>query len=88
MAGLVAANLSPAVADELGLPAEASGVVALKIGKGPAQRFFKRGDIILEVNGTPVDSVETLNRILAGDEGFWRIAINRGGRVIKLAVGG
>ena len=84
----MAANLSPAVADELGLPAEVSGVAAVKIGNGPAQRFFKRGDIILEVNGTTIDSVETLNRILAGDEGYWRIAINRGGRVIKLAVGG
>jgi serine protease Do len=88
LAGLVAANISPAVADEAGLPSTAKGVVALKIGAGPARRYFRPGDIILEVNGVEIDSVATLNAVLAEDGGFWRIAVNRGGRVLKLAVGG
>ena len=88
LAGVVAANLSPAVADELGLPAELKGVAMVMIGKGPGQRFFKRGDVILEVNGNPIDSVDTLASVLAANEGFWRIAINRGGHILKLAVGG
>jgi Do/DeqQ family serine protease len=88
LAGLVAANLSPAVAEELGLSADLRGVVALRIEAGPAQRFFKPGDIILEVNGNAIDSVDTLTAVLEGNQGFWRIAINRGGRIITLAVGG
>jgi S1-C subfamily serine protease len=88
LSGLVAANISPAVADEAGLPSTAKGVVALKVGAGPARRYFRPGDIILEVNGVEIDSVATLNAVLAQDGGFWRIAVNRGGRVLKLAVGG
>ena len=88
LAGLVAANLSPAVAEELGLPTDLRGVVAAKISDGPAQRFFKRGDVILEVNGNAIDSVETLQAVLAKHEGVWRIGINRGGRILKLAIGG
>ena len=88
LAGLVAANLSPAVAEELGLPTDLRGVVAAKISDGSAQRFFKRGDVILEVNGNAIDSVETLQAVLAKHEGVWRIGINRGGRILKLAIGG
>lgn len=88
LAGATAANLSPAVADELGLPAGTQGVVIAKIAKGPAQRFFKRGDIVLEINGAKIDSVDALAAALEEDRKLWRIAVNRGGRVVKLAIGG
>ncbi|MCB1380481.1 MAG: DegQ family serine endoprotease [Alphaproteobacteria bacterium] len=88
LAGMVAANLSPAVSEELGLPADLTGVVALRIEDGPALRFFRKGDIVLEVNGITIDSVETLAKVLAEGEGFWRIAVNRGGRILKLSVSG
>jgi serine protease Do len=88
LAGTTVANLSPAVADELGIPSSLKGVVALKIEKGPAMRFFKKGDIIIEVNGNTIDSVETLVSVLEANDGFWRITLSRGGRVLKLAVGG
>ncbi len=88
LAGIVAANLSPAVADELGMPTTLKGVVVTRLEKGPAQRFFKRGDIVMEVNGNLIDSVETLSQVLTEEGGFWRISINRGGRVLQLAVGG
>jgi Do/DeqQ family serine protease len=88
LAGVIAANLSPAVADEVGLSSSLNGVVAVKIGKGPALRFFKKGDIIVEVNGNAIDNVDTLVKVLSENEGFWKIAINRGGRMLQLAVGG
>lgn len=88
LAGATAANLSPAVADELGLPADITGVVISKVEKAPAQRFFKRGDIVLEVNGVTVGSVDALRDALADERSIWRIAINRGGRVVKIAIGG
>jgi hypothetical protein len=44
-------NISPAVADELGLPASAEGVVVSKAGRSLGRRFgFRRGDIIVELN--------------------------------------
>lgn len=88
LSGATAANLSPAVADELGLPADITGVVISKVEKGPAQRFFKRGDIVLEVNGVEVGSVAALQEAIAEERAVWRIAINRGGRVVKIAIGG
>ena len=88
LAGATATNLSPLVADELDLPADTSGVVISKLEKGPAMRFLKRGDIVLEVNGAKIDSVDALRAALAEGPDVWRIAINRGGRVLKLTIGG
>ena len=88
LAGAVAANLSPAVADEMGLPASTQGVVITKLEGGPARRFFKKGDIVLEINGKVIDSVESLRTVLESDARMWRIAIDRGGRIVKIAVGG
>jgi Do/DeqQ family serine protease len=86
--GLVAANLSPAVAEELNLPGTASGVAAIDIKGGPALRIFRKGDILLELNGVTIDSVETLEKTLAASEGFWQFAVNRKGRVLRMQLGG
>lgn len=88
LTGAVVANLSPAVADELGLPASTRGVVVTKLEGGPAQRFFKRGDIVLEVNGKAVATVDDLSAAVAEPSRVWRIALDRGGRILKLALGG
>ncbi|MEI7600087.1 MAG: DegQ family serine endoprotease [Aestuariivirga sp.] len=88
LSGATLTNLSPAVAEELSLPAELQGVVISKIEKGPAMRFFKRGDVVLDLNGSKIDNVDTLKAALADERNMWRIAINRGGRVLKLAIGG
>jgi Do/DeqQ family serine protease len=86
--GLVVANLSPAVADELGLPPNSIGVVASEIKGGPARRIFRKGDVILELNGVAIDSVETLSSAIEASEGSWKFSLNRGGRVLRLQLGG
>jgi Do/DeqQ family serine protease len=88
LTGAVVANLSPAVADELGLPSDAAGVAVSKVEGGPAARFMKKGDVILEINGREIDSVETLGAVLGEEADAWRIALKRGSRVLKLAIGG
>jgi S1-C subfamily serine protease len=88
LAGMVAANLSPAVADELGLKPTAKGVAVAAIKGGPAQRFLRKGDVILEVNGTAIGDVAKLQEALGNGRGYWRIALDRGGRILKLSVGG
>ncbi|HMT13500.1 MAG TPA: DegQ family serine endoprotease [Aestuariivirga sp.] len=85
MTGLVVANLSPAVADELGLDSGATGVAVTDI-TGPAQRFFRKGDIVEQVNGVEIDSVATLQATLDQADGRWSIAINRGGRTLSLRI--
>ncbi len=87
MAGLVVANLSPAVADELGLPADSTGVVAVDVKDGPAQQFFRKGDIILDVNGQKIDTTETLRSALQQSSRRWMISFMRGGRKAYLRLG-
>jgi serine protease Do len=85
--GLVVANLSPAVAEELGLPAVTSGVAVTEVKGGPARRFFRKGDVIVEVNGTAIDSVATLGQVAESANGSWDFSVNRGGRVLRLRLG-
>jgi Do/DeqQ family serine protease len=87
MAGLVVANLSPAVAEEVGLSADAVGVVALEVNAGPAQQFFRKGDVITDLNGQKIDTVETLRNVLAQAAGRWSIGLVRGGRKAFLRLG-
>jgi Do/DeqQ family serine protease len=84
--GMVVANLSPAVAEELGVPSSLSGVIALEIKNGPAKRFFRKGDILLEVNGVSIASVDDLQKAVAGDENYWEFEVNRGGRKLKMTL--
>ena len=84
-AGLVVVNLSPAVTEELGLEAGLSGVVVERLEDGPARRVgFRSGDIIADLNGEKIDSVDKLSSLLAEGADSWLIAVNRKGRVIRL----
>ncbi len=88
LAGAVAANLSPAVAEELGLTASLAGVVVLKIEDGPALRFLRKGDIVVEVNDAKIATVADLTAALEGSAGFWNVLIIRDGRSLRLTVNG
>ena len=79
-AGVVVANLSPAVADELGMAASATGVVIIDVKDSSGQQFFAKNDILRQVNGVPIDSVETLKRVLLQPSHGWTVALQRGGQ--------
>ena len=82
--GMVVANLSPAVAEELGVPTLMTGVVALEIRGGIAQRFFAKGDILVAVNGVAITNVDGLQKLIGDKPDYWDIDINRGGRKLQL----
>ena len=82
--GMVVANLSPAVADELGVGTLMNGVVAVDIQGGIAQRFFQKGDVVLDVNGVAIADVDGLEKVLATDPGYWEIQIDRGGHKLQM----
>jgi Do/DeqQ family serine protease len=91
LTGCKVANLSPAVAQEIGMDDEArEAVVVLEVKeRTPAARLgIKRGDIVVAVNDTKVGSVAELSTILAAANGAWRLSVERGGKVFNLAIQG
>ncbi|MCA0422007.1 MAG: Do family serine endopeptidase [Proteobacteria bacterium] len=88
--GIIAVNLSPAVAEELSMNFDADGVVVSDVDAGsPAQEFgFQKGDIILAINGSRVTSPKVLDDLVRGRNYNWRVSINRGGQVINTIIGG
>jgi Do/DeqQ family serine protease len=86
LSGMVVANLSPAVADEIGLATDAKGVVVFAIERAPALRFFKKGDILIAVNDEPVANTEELRTVLGEADGRWAVTIQRGNRKITLSM--
>jgi Do/DeqQ family serine protease len=87
LAGAVVANLSPALAEELGLDPLLAGVIILKAEQGlAAQAGFRAGDIVRSVNGRAVRSTQGLAEALAAADG-WRIVVDRGGRQLTANFG-
>jgi Do/DeqQ family serine protease len=87
--GATIENLSPAVAEEMSLPADASGVIITEIGpRTPAAQLgFRKSDIILSINGREITSTAMMQEVLAEDVEYWRLSLNRGGRVINTVLG-
>ena len=89
LAGTTVANLSPALADELGLARDATGVLVLKVERGPAARIGLRvGDVVLTVAGVDIDLTETLADVLERRRSEWTLAIRRNGEVLRVTVSG
>ncbi|MCE1236736.1 MAG: Do family serine endopeptidase [Hyphomicrobiales bacterium] len=86
-AGATVMNLSPAVAEELRLPFDLDGVVVASVAGGsPAARIgLQKGDVVREINGAAVDRTATLARLAASQPTIWRIAIQRDGRMLRMA---
>ena len=85
LAGTVVAMLTPAIARPLRIPADTDGVVILEVYKGsPAQRFgMKAGDILLEINGAVMATVDDVVKAAESEPALWRFKINRGGAIIR-----
>ena len=89
-AGTTAETLTPATAQELGLPFAARGVVVREIAPGsPAEAMGLRpGDIILSLNGRDMTDAETFRTTTDARPQRWQIVLQRGGRVFRTIVGG
>jgi Do/DeqQ family serine protease len=86
--GATVANISPAVAAQIGLPYRGqTGVVITGIARrSPAARIgLARGDIVVAVNGSEVADTAQLQELTADDPLFWRLTIDRNGRILRLA---
>jgi serine protease Do len=88
--GTTAETVTPAVAQELGLPFDAIGVLVRAVEPGsPADDMGLRvGDLIVSLNGNRTDTAEAFARAAAGRPGLWRVVLQRGGRTIRAEVSG
>ena len=90
LAGAKVANLSPALAEELGSHSFARGVVVLEVARGsPAHRLqLQTGDLVLRVNDDEIKDVGQLRRAVAAARGSWKLSVRRGERTLNVTVRG
>jgi Do/DeqQ family serine protease len=83
--GAKVANLSPALAEELRIDAKAEGVAVIDVPDNSiAARYgFRRGDVIVMVNGEPIAKTRDLERAAGEAKRTWAITIVRGGQRIS-----
>lgn len=88
--GAKVANLSPAMAFELGMPLEETGVVVVEAlsGSTAARLGLQKKDLILEINGTKIKSVKGLVDLISKPSPVWKIYLRRGDNVHQVVVRG
>lgn len=89
MAGATVANLSPALAEELGLGNLVNGVIILDLApRSTARRFrFRKGDRILQVNQDRIGLVADLVAAMKKPAAEWQITMRRRGKVQTIRIG-
>jgi serine protease Do len=89
LTGATVANLSPAVAEEMGISGIWEGVVitAVKRGSFARRAGFEPGDVLLRLNGADIRDVAELVKAIGEAEDRWEVGLRRGGEVITLVLG-
>ena len=89
-AGVTVETMNPAIAQELGLPFNAQGVVVRAVEAGsPAQRMgIETGDVIVSLNGQNMTDARTFQQVTNARPDGWQIVLQRGGRVFRSVVSG
>jgi len=80
------ANLSPRLAEEIGVDINEKGVIVLEVDpRSPAGRrnFIRPGDVILSLNGEPIDVVSDLVTALEVESDDYIYELRRQGRLIQ-----
>lgn len=82
--GATVLNLSPAVAQDLGVdPFAGRGALVSKIGPGYAGNWMRPGDFVRSVNGRQINTVADLASAIVGRAAGWNVTIERGGQLIQ-----
>lgn len=88
--GATVVNISPAVAEEVGMDLfNATGVLVVNVQGGLARGVgLRRGDIVREVNGLRITAVRDLAAAVANPARAWRVTIERDGRTVTATFAG
>jgi Do/DeqQ family serine protease len=83
--GARVANLSPAVAQEIGYAGIPEGVIVVSVAPSSfaATSGLERGDVIVAVNGTAIATTAQFEALVAAGAGEWRTEIIRAGRTLR-----
>lgn len=89
-AGARVANISPLLAEELRLTSATEGIVIVDLAAGsPAASLgFRRGDVILAVNGEKITRTRDLERIASQAGRNWSIVLQRGAQQMNFTLRG
>lgn len=89
-AGATGQELTPALAQEQGLPFDARGIVITEIEeRSPAEAMgLATGDIILSLNGVEMTNASTFAETASRRVRTWEIVLQRDGRVVRTYVSG
>jgi Do/DeqQ family serine protease len=90
LSGAKVANINPAVAVELNVETEASGVIVTDVTSGRgASRLLQRGDIIAAINNREIESVKELKEALdsaAKKRGPFALVLERNGQKTQIVL--
>jgi Do/DeqQ family serine protease len=88
--GCKVANLTPALADQFRLDPSSEGVVVVDVAERSAAAGlgFQKGDVVLSVNGNPIEKTSDLVRATERASRLWRITIQRDGQRVSVVFGG
>ena len=81
--GARVANMSPALAQEVGLSVSSQGVVVMRVAHGSPAAYngLRPGDYVRQVNGVDVDSTEDLERMVSSRRQNWHVVFERDGKL-------
>ncbi len=87
LSGAVIANLNPALAYELGMSVDQTGIVITEIeNRSYSSRFLQVGDILMEINGKEIKSIDDVKKSIKKNDGYWKLVFQRGGHVQTLVL--
>ena len=87
--GATVSNLSPAVADEMGVDTALRGVIVNQVANNTvAARYLRPHDQVVSVNDQNVGSVAELKQVLANATGQWKIVLRRDGKLLTVQARG
>ncbi len=87
--GATIVNLSPGLAEEIGVDMYGQGVMVLTLARQSASRYngLRPGDIIVGVNDADISSTTQLERLLNNaDTEDWALSIDRSGRIYDVPI--
>ena len=88
LSGAMVENLSPALADDLGVSLTLKGVIVQKVVEGDyADRLgVAKGDIIRTINGITIESSRQLEAVIGKQKHGWNMVIQRGDKLLTVAI--
>ena len=76
--------VNPMVQQELGLGLSSSGIIVVDAGPVAPRIGLRGGDVILEINGSPLDKAQDFDDLLRRDTRRGQILVDRGGDAVML----